>query len=934
MSVEESSMRKSALVGSWVVIVLAGLLCAQAGTKTTGEIRGLVLDEKGGLVQDAAISARNLQTNLVRDVVSSGQGEYILPLLPPGGYEVVCEVPGFARLTESQVTVAIGAVTRLDFHLTAAMSDQTVEVSATVANVEPGRTQNSTLIDEEQIDNLPINQRNYLSYCLTTPGVNTDRLPQAGATPTSGLTFNGQSPRVNNIQVDGFDNNENAPGSVRSTFSQEAIQEFQVLDNNFSAEYGRAAGGIVNIVTKSGTNDWHGSAFFFWRGDSLDATNAFAPSGEDVPFSQKQFGGSVGGPIRKDKTFLFAAFERLAVSDHNIVTFDPAALAAINEVFPVEGGAVPYDIWSNQFFTKVDHHFNPEHSLSVRFNYADSKNENYEPWGGLKAKSRGGFLDLTDLALSASLNSIFSTSLLNEARFQYAWRDFDFGTFDPAGPTVEILGVATLGRDRLLPHTRKQNYYQFIDTLSWFSGKHSLKVGVDMLYVNYAVSTPFNFGGRYIFSALPANALYPGSPALSALQAFEQGLPAMFLQGFGDPNDRLANLLFSVFAQWDWHLRPNLVLKLGVRYDKEALPQPFPSDDNNLAPRVALSYGLNDGRTNLRAAAGRFYAATSVGTAFVFRQSMFGLTNTILLRGLQAVTAWNQPGHKFSEDPGLTPYPIRFQVPDDFKAAYSDQFSVGIDQALTSTLTLSCSFQVLQGHNFQNAVNINPIIDPATGQRPIPGYADVYSYQSTGSSWYKGMTLSVNKQMSRGTMFLFSYTLSKAEDDYIDLVTNVQPQDPLNQAGEKGPSLLDERHRVVFSGIWDLSGYTDNVILDNFQLSTIWTYGSGRPYNILAGYDRNGNGDATSDRPEGVGRNAGDGPDYFSVDLRISKRIPLPGEGNNLEFTIEAFNLFNRTNYSEVNPVYGPGPEPLSTFGQPTAAYPARQIQLGVHYYF
>jgi len=927
-------MRKALLVLCALVTLSAGWLGAQAGTKTTGEIRGVVLDEKGGVIPNATLTARNPETNLAREAISTAQGDYVILLLPPGTYEVSCTAPGFAQATEARVTVVIGSATRLDFHPAVALGDQTVDVAATVATVEPGRTQNSTLIDQLRIDTLPFNQRNYLSFSLTTPAVNTDRLPQAGATATSGLTFNGQTPRVNNIQVDGMDNNDLASGAVRSTFSQEAIQEFQVLANNFSAEYGRAAGGIVNIVTKSGTNAWHGSGFYFWRGDELDANNAFAPSGTDIPFSQMQYGASVGGPLKADKTFLFAAFERLDIENNNIVTIDPAALAVIDQVFPVEGGAVPFVVWSNQFFVKLDHHFDPRHTLNFRMNYADSKNENYEPWGAIKSQSRGGFLNLEDLAFSASLNSILAPTLMNEFRFQFARRDFDFGTFDPAGPTVEILGVATIGRDRLLPHTRLQHYYQFVDTVSWINGKHNFKFGVDLEFVDYNISTPFNYGGRYIFSALPANALYPGSPAMSALQAFQQGYPAMFLQAFGDPTDELNNLLLSLFTQWDWQLRPNLVLKLGLRYDKEALPEFFPADDNNLAPRLALSYGLNGGRTNLRAAVGRFFATTAVGTSFTFRQSMYGRSKTILLRGLQARTAWNQPGHKYQEDPGLTPYPIRFQVADDFQAAYTDQFSVGVDQEITRSMVLNCSFQYLRGHHFQHAININPIIDPATGARPIPGFADVYSYLSTGNSWYKGLTVSLHKRMSRSTMFLFSYTLSDAEDDYVDLITNVQLQNALDPASERGPSLLDERHRLVFSGIWDLSGYTDNVILDNFHLDTIWTYGSGRPYNILAGYDRNGNGDATSDRPAGVGRNAGEGPDYFSVDLRISKKIPLRGEECHLELTVEAFNLFNRTNYSEVNTVYGPGTEPLPAFGQPTAAYPARQIQLGLHFRF
>lgn len=930
---------RSILASATLLVFLfsTGNVFAQSRGQTTGDVRGFVTDQNAAAVPGALIRATNVETNFAREATSGLNGDYLVPLLPPGTYDVACELEGFATSIRKGVIVSIGSVSDVDFALGAAgQVSESIVVTADAAIVEPAKTQNSTIVDNHRIQNLPINQRNYLSFALTTPGVDTDRTPQQGASATSGLTFNGQSARYNNIMVDGLDNNDNAVGSVRSTFSQEAIKEFQVVANNYSAEYGRAIGGLVNIVTKAGTNRWRGSVFFFDRDDSFDSDNAFAPKGVDAPFSQMQYGFTFGGPIRQDKTFLFTSFERTDIDTNNIVTINPEAAAVIRKAgFPVETGVVPYAQWNNQLFLRMDHILNPNHTLTARYTYANSTNGNQEPWGGLLSQSRGGFLDLNDQSFSIAMNSILSSTLLNEARFQFARRNHDLQSFDTNnGPTVEILGVATVGRQRFLPQPRVETQFQFIDTLSWFAGSHSFKMGADLNAVAAEASLPLNFGGRYVFSAIPKDALYPGSPALTSIQAFAMGIPAAFIQSFGEDEDKITNYLFGTFFQDDWALSSNFTLKLGLRYDIETLPDPIPEDRNNIAPRVGMSYTTNDGKMNIRAGVGRFYGVTSTGPIFAIRESQLGRIKTILLRGANARTAWLQPGHKFSADPGITPFPVRLQIDEDFETAYSDQATVGIDRALSNDMAISASFQYVRGRHLFAVRNINPVINPATGQRPIPGYADIYNYESTGDSWYRGMTLSLNKRMSKSTEFLLSYTLSKGEDDFIDWITEYQYQNPLDPDAEKGPSFQDERHRFVLSGLWDFSNYTENVFLDNFQLGTILTYGSGRPYNILAGYDRNANGDATSDRPVGVGRNEGEGPDYFAVDLRLSKRIYFSGGERDLELLVEVFNLFNRKNYSTVNNVYGPGPTPLPTFDQPTAAYAARQIQLGARLTF
>ena len=317
---------------------------------------------------------------------------------------------GFETQTHARVVLYLGTTQTVTFALKVAAQTETVNVMGDVPLVDTAHTAVSTVVSQQQIENLPINGRNFISFSVITPGVSSDQTPQQGASATSGLTFAGQRARSNNITVDGLDNNDITIGSVRAVFSQEAVREFQVLTNSYSAELGKAAGGVVNIVTRSGTNRPSGNAFFFGRDKALNAKNhfeKFAPDGsridrEKAPFSQKQFGGILGGPIVRDKTFYFASFERLDASASNFVTIDDttpiivpgrsatftAAQILSGAGFPVETGNVPYDVRTNSLLAKADHQLNADQRLTLRYTYGDGLNENIEPFGGQVARSR------------------------------------------------------------------------------------------------------------------------------------------------------------------------------------------------------------------------------------------------------------------------------------------------------------------------------------------------------------------------------------------------------------------------------------------------------------------------------------------------------------------------------------------------------------------
>ena len=516
------------------LFVVALLIAPAAGAQTrptTADVSGVVYDQSRAVLPAATVTATNTETNQVRSVMTDAVGRFALPALPPGVYRIKAELSGFSSQTQREAVLRLGTEVALEFTLTLASTEEQVTVVG--STVDTFQTAIASVVTQQQINTLPINGRNFISFAVITPGVTNDNTPQQGASATSGLTFAGQRARSNNITVDGLDNNDIVVGSVRATFSQEAVREFQVITNSYTAEYGKASGGVVNIVTKSGTNVATGNAFSFVRHDALNSKayfERFTPAGLAIdlpkaPYRQKQFGAILGGPIKRDRTFIFASFERLDVTTSNFVNIDNTTAISVpgqtsgtvvdilrRSGFPVDVGNVPYVVKSDSLLLKLDHHLNPNAHLVFRYEYADGLNENVEPWGGLVARSRGAALDSSDHMFSASETAVFRSKWVNEARFQFARRDQQINSLDPncggpctredqGGPTIEILGVASVGRQRFTPQPRLNDRYQVLDTLSLLHGNHQLKAGIDFNYVDHKVqSLPLHFGGRCQFS--------------------------------------------------------------------------------------------------------------------------------------------------------------------------------------------------------------------------------------------------------------------------------------------------------------------------------------------------------------------------------------------------------------------------------------------------
>ncbi len=964
-------MRRSALL---ILVLLTPVLALAQARLTGGDLQGTVRDNTGGVLPGVTITATHVATNQSRTGVTDTDGRYYIAALQAGVYTVRAELSGFAPQTKTEVRLLLGQRLDLDFTLTAGMQEA-ITVTASASVVDTTEPAVATVVSQEQIDSLPTNNRDFLSFSVLTPGVTTDRTPQQGASATSGLSFGGQRARSNNIMVDGVDNNDPIVGAVRATFSQEAVQEFQVLTNSYSAEFGKASGGVVNIITRSGTNDPGGNFFYFYRNDSLNS--------DEQPFDQKQYGATFGGPLVRDRTFYFLSGEMLDRATSNFVTIDPAAATALGAAgFPVDLGDVPYEVQNDQFLGKLDHQWTGANNLSARYSYVKLLNENIEPFGGIIARSRGALQDRKDWSLALAETDVYSTRWVNELRGQYASEDQLISSLDPTcngkcdelfegGPTIEITGVASVGRQRFTPQPRENTRYQIKDTLNFAGTRHFAKVGIDFNYIRTDFTAlPLHFGGRFIFSALPAIPALGLNNPVTALQAFQLGLPAAYVQGYGVTGDSYDDRDIGLFVQDDWNVTDRFIVKAGIRYQRQfmydidytvsmpggSFTYQIPDDTNDIAPRIAVIFdpGAN-GRQSIHASYGIFYENHIIANAQIGNGIDGQNLRTLVLRIPASIPAWRAPGHRLPEP--TTPYPSLEIAPDPgLETPYAHQAAIGYDRAIGANLGFSADVLYVRGKNQLGTIDYNPIVPSlGAGRRPndVNGVAgtsaSVLQYTSFGETEYKGLTVALNRRLANHYQFLVSYTLSKAEDNSTDFQSAFIPQDngrgrnPNDLTGlpigfdpdsEWGPATHDQRHRLVVSGLYQAPW--------GINLSGIITAASGRPYTPLAGADLNGDGDGGAFPPDrartnpadpatAVGRNSETMNSQFIVDVRLSKRFGL-GRGFGIEGIVDVFNLLDRTNYTEINNIFGRGayPDtPAAGYGTYSQALPGRQVQLG-----
>jgi outer membrane receptor protein involved in Fe transport len=953
-----------------------------------GEIVGTVTDETGGVLPGVTVTVRNQATGVSRDTVTDKAGRFRAPLLPVGTYEVSAVLQGFATTRLKDLTLTIGQTLDADLKMRAAASEEIV-VTAEAPVLDRERSAQASTVGPRAVASLPVNGRNFIDFVLITPGVTRD-------VRQGDISFAGQRGTLNSLVVDGADDNNTffgqalgRTGSGRAPyqFSQDAVQEFQVNRNAYSAEYGRAGGAVINVVTKSGTNDYHGSAFEFYRDKSLNENSYLnrtaVPPRPKSPYHFDQFGGSLGGPIQRDKIFFFVNYDGQRNTTPNDVNLDQnlAGITLPTDANTVAGLAKlrtlanSWERAQNQdvFLGKIDWNLSDAERLSVRYNHQNFTGKGFENGGATNAEQHTGASLVKTRTFNAALDSIYTSDLFNEVRGQWA-RDSEPGAANSDLPEATIRQngrtILTIGRNFFSPRETTIDRWQLADTLTRVNGAHTFKLGVDVNHDKIKNFFPGNFSGSYTFNSIAD---------------FNLGIPSApgerYVQAFGGPGTSGAttnpNMTeYSAFAQDQWELRSNVTLTLGLRYDVQDWTQPtvrnpdaqlaaagidtshLHIDRNNIAPRLGLTWSP-DVKTVVRAGYGVFYGRTPaimVGTAM----SNNGINvQTATFTGNQVPTYPNI----FPTLPtgAALPKPTIFVFDPNYENPEVHQASLGVEYALTDDVTASAGYLYVRGRKLQRSTDINllaPVATPIPIQgggsltvdryptaRPFTNFDRIIEFQSSAKSEYNGLTLELRKRFNGYVQANLAYTLGKVTDTNPD-ATAVVPNsgddakfasNPFNFNADDAPGSNDQRHRVVFSGLWDLAWWKGSTgamkyLADGWSLSWIASWQSGQPYSKTITNDVNRDGNTRNDIVPGS-RNSVYLPSVFNIDLRIDKRIPLTS-GLNLDLIAEAFNLLNRDNINlQRSALYTYDQAsgtliPQANFGQGIGALDNRIVQL------
>jgi hypothetical protein len=743
-----------------VAVVVISATPARAQGSAEGVIAGTVADASGAVLPGVTITATSTATGASRTHVTEGNGRYRLAALSPGTYEVAVELAGFATVKRS-LTVTVGANIDYDVVLALKSVEESVVVTGEAPLVETAKTQQSVTVAESEVRNLPTNERNFLEFALLAPGVTRGRSSGAGWGGDQGFSASGNRGDQNSINIDGLQNRD-GEGVEVGNFSQEAVQEFQVITQSYPAEYGGAAGGVVNAVTKSGTNKFRGYVFDYIRSNALakspftlprvDLTNlkaieASAATDADE-FRQDNFGYSIGGPLLKDRMFFYSVLEMMRSNTPRVRTIPQDVLEAVRTIaipnLPDDesNNVTQFKPTSRKFSLKIDNTFTQQHNASFRVSSA----RNFTPSGSAAGNnSLLGYSEseATYLMTSAAVNSFLTDHLLNNARFQFnRIRDkadwpFMGGLSNIANfPPHITVGPYSFGRTNGggQPYT-DENKWEWQDTLTWAKGDHEIKLGADVMINQYWLDFQRGQDGEMFFSDL---------------NAFHAGRPSNYIQVWGPSAAYVLSKYYSGFAQDQWYVREGLTVNFGLRYDLAihptyttwkveegtvnastgetyetgSLPADVPGFKNpkkDFAPRLGLTYTPDNGTTLIRAGGGIFYGVQYLGElANSLCMSGYPMQLGYVFGSNDATAIWagsQDPLSPYYNETGARRLPhyygalfqsqgqpyssIRFDT--NLKTPKSYQANIGIDREITSAIAVSAQFLWSKGlYNIRN----------------------------------------------------------------------------------------------------------------------------------------------------------------------------------------------------------------------------------------
>ena len=733
--------------------VCAASLYAQAGI---GAIAGVVRDPSGSTVPEATIIISNESKGIRRSVETTGAGVFNAgSLVPASGYSVEVDKTGFAKFEANNITVQVGGTVNLDIQLNLATATTSVSVEAAAPTVEDSKSGVSDLVNQLQIDNLPINGRRADTFVLLTPGVVRDGT--FGLVSFHGVSAGNAFLTDGNYTTDSFYSENAGRTRISTQISEDAVQEFQVISNGYSAEFGRAMGGIINTVTRSGTNAYHGTAYEFFRNRTLDATDRYATF--NPPEWRHQAGGSLGGPIKKDKLFFFANFELVKrnfpalnrittsliadptgnfVSPANCVvnnTNGPtASQCAIASAFIQKqmNVVVPRTVSSDIGFAKLDYRPNDRNSLTFDMNVMHWVSPHGIQTQGVltngNALGNNGNSTVETRYGNADWTFIISPKALND--FRFGWfkdRLSDPGASDlwpSTGPLYMTVAGATVGAAQAYPRTYpSEQRFQFSDSLSWNAGSHSLKFGVDTDRTQDYLNQLFNYAGGYSYSSLANFARdFSAGPGCTgqinnAGPILPVGCYSSFTQQFGNPIQNLYTTNLNLFALDSWKISSKVTLNYGIRWERTFLPQPtitnpafpqtgaIPQTNRDIAPRISVSWAPND-KTVVRVGYGLFYAPYITN----------GIDTLFLGNGLYQTSISvnpNQPGAPLFPNTVATASAVpagtinvTFADPN-LHNPYSSQASFAVERQLGWNTDFTASYSYIRGIGLITSTDVN-----------------------------------------------------------------------------------------------------------------------------------------------------------------------------------------------------------------------------------
>ena len=954
------------------------LLNAQE-TLTTASVTGRVVDTSSSVIPHAAVEALALATNQTYAAEADNQGRFRLPFLPVGEYRITARANGFEE-SARELQLTVGSAFDVTMQLSVAKASSSVVVTAQVPVLEENRSQISETVRQSEVTNLPFEGRNYLDLGLLVPGVSptntasTQTLAETSEVVGQGYSVNSQRNFSNSFIVDGLSDNDDAAGVAGNGFSMDVVREFQVVTSGGQAEFGRALGGYFNLITKSGTNQFHGTAYGFLRNQRLNANNALSAS--KLPLTQGIYGASLSGPLKKDRTFLFGNFEEGRLNTDGVITVKPSDATAINgllvssgyqaPLLPVASGATtlyPTTLHTDTVFLRGDHRISEKDQFNIRYSFYKLSSTNARGVGGLNEASNGTSVYDTDHTVAASNVYTISPRTFNETRAQFSYDSLTAPPNDQIGPAVTVSGVAVFGRSTSSPTARLNYLGEVVDNLVMERGPHTWKTGADFLYNDDTITYPQSLRGSYSFACLydkasEAPSGYKGSFCANSLYSGKYNSQG-YTQNFGTPTIEQTNPNLGFYAQDEWKVTPSFTLNLGVRYDLEWL-QTINTDINNVSPRVGFAWSpYKSGGTIIRASYGLFYDRVPLrplANALLSANNTIDPTQARFFSYSFSPTDTNAPAFPaVATTPPMGAKPNYSTMNPNIQNPYAQQASLGVEQMLTRSSTLGISYQHVRGLHLISSINTNINLD---GSRPDPTRGNIKPYSSIFDSYYDGLSVSyMQRPVSWGSVRV-SYTWSHAIDDVGEFFFS-SPINNFNLLVDRGRSDDDQRNRLVFNAILNSSvseahGFAQH-LTHGWSLSGILQYYSKLPFNITTGANTK---QATSQRPctpgftlsqngglnpctealQGavIGRNAGTGFDFVGLNTRLSRTFALT-ERVKLQGMAEAFNTLNHRNNMIPNGTWGTGVYPTNpnvTFGQPTAVGDPRNVQLAARLTF